>query len=101
MAEQEIRDQEKMLNQEEQARILDKNAQREQIRVQRMEVIQEIADLERKRDRATKTLRRISNQSLTKFNFGRMEDIYIALMDLYSRLNLRINNWEEMLDSDE
>ena len=65
-----------------------------------MEVIQEIADLERERDRTTNRLRRICNQTLTKFNFGRMEDIYIALMDLDSRLNLRINDWEEMLDLD-
>ena len=80
---------------------MDKNTQREQIRVQRMEVIQEIADLERERDRTTNRLRRSCNQTLTKFNFGRMEDLYIALMDLDSRLSLRINNWEEMLDSDE
>ena len=30
-----------------------------------------------------------------------MEDLYIALMDLDSRLSLRINDWEELLDSDE
>ena len=101
MENQEVRDQQRMLNQEEQGRILDKNAQREQIRLQRMEVIQEITDLERERDRTTNRLRRSCNQTLTKFNFGRMEDLYIALMDLDSRLSLRINNWEEMLDSDE
>ena len=49
MADQEVRDQERMLNQEEQARILDENDQREQIMAQGMEVIQEIADLERER----------------------------------------------------
>ena len=101
MADQEVRDQQRMLNQKEQGRILDEDAQREQIRMHRMEVIQEIADLERERDRTTNRLRRSCNQTLTKFNFGRMEDLYIALMDLDSRLSLRINNWEEMLDSDE
>ena len=99
MADQEVRDQQRMLNQEEQGRILDKNAQREQIRVQRMEVIQEIADLERKRDRTTNSLIRSCNQTLTKFNFGRMEDLYIALMDLDSRLSLTINDWEEFLNT--
>ena len=58
MADQEVRDQQRMLNQEEQGRILDENAKREQIRLQRMEVIQEITDLERERDRSTKRLRR-------------------------------------------
>ena len=99
MADKEVRDQQRMHNQEEQGRIVGENAQREKIRVQRMEVIQEIADLERKRDRTTNRLRRICNQALTKFSFGRMEDIYLALMDLDSRLNFRINDKEEMLDS--
>ena len=94
-------DQQRMLNQEEQRRILEENAQREQTRIQRMEIIQEIADLERERDRTTNRLRRSCNQTLSKFNFGRMEDLYIALMDLDSRLSLRINDWEELLDSDE
>ena len=94
-------DQQRVLNQEEQRRILEENAQREQTRIQRMEIIQEIADLERERDRTTNRLRRSCNQTLSKFNFGRMEDLYIALMDLDSRLILRINDWEELLDSDE
>ena len=92
MADQEVRDQERMLNQEEKGRILDRDAQREQRRLHRMEVIQQTADLERERDRTTNRLRRSCNQTLTKLNFGRMEDLYIALMDLNSRLNLRINN---------
>ena len=101
MEDQVVMDQQRMLNQEEQRRILEENAQREQTRIQRMEIIQEIADLERERDRTTNRLRRSCNQTLSKFNFGRMEDLYIALMDLDSRLSLRINDWEELLDSDE
>ena len=101
MEDQEVMDQQRMLNQEEQRRILEENAQREQTRIQRMEIIQEITDLERERDRTTNRLRRSCNQTLSKFNFGRMEDLYIALMDLDSRLSLRINDWEELLNSDE
>ena len=101
MADQEVRDQERMLNQEEKGRILDRDAQREQRRLHRMEVIQQTADLERERDRTTNRLRRSCNQTHTKFKVGRMEDPYIALMDLDSRLSLRINDWEELLDSDE
>ena len=68
MADQEVRDQERMLNQEEKGRILDRDAQREQRRLHRMEVIQEIADLERERDKITNRLRRSCNQTLTKLN---------------------------------
>ena len=101
MADQELRDQERMLNQEEQGRILDRDAQREQRRLYRMEVIQEIAEFERERDRNTNRIRGICTQSLTKFNFGRIEEIYITLIDFNSRLNHMINDWEEMFDSDE
>ena len=92
MADQEVRDQQRMLNQEEQGRILDKNPQREQIMLKRMEVVQEIVNLEGERDRTTNRLRRSCNQALTNFNFGRMENLYIALMDLDCRLSLRIND---------
>ena len=53
MEDQEVMDQQRMLNQEEQRRILEENAQREQTRIQRMEIIQEITDLERESDRTT------------------------------------------------
>ena len=76
-------------------------AEAEQRRVQRIELIQQIADLEREQDKCTNRLRINCNQTLSKFNFGRMEDLYIALMDLNSRLSIRINNWEEVLNSDE
>ena len=45
MEDQEVMDQQRMLNQEEQRRILEENAQREQTRIQRMEIVQEITDL--------------------------------------------------------
>ena len=40
-----------------------------------MEVIIQIANLERERDRLTNRLRRMCNQSLSRFNFGRMEEL--------------------------
>ena len=76
-------------------------AEAEQRRVQRMELIQQKADFERERDKCTNRLRRNCNQTLSQLNFGRMEDLYIALMNLDSRLSLRINDWEELLNSDE
>ena len=65
MEDLEVMDQQGMLNQEEQRRILEENAQREQTRIQRMEIIQEITDLERERDRTTNRLRRSCNQTLS------------------------------------
>ena len=82
MEDQEVRDQQRMLNQEEQRRILEENAQRKQTRIQRMEIIQEITDLEREREKTTNRLRRSCNQTLSKFNFRRMEDLFIASWNL-------------------
>ena len=55
---------------EEQRRLLEEDAQRERRRIQQVEIIQEIADLERERDKNTNKLRRASCQTLTRFNFG-------------------------------
>ena len=68
MEDQEVMDQQRMLNQEEQRRILEENAQREHTRIQGMEIIQEIAGLDRERDRTTNRLGRSCNQTLSKFN---------------------------------
>ena len=51
----EAMDQQRILNEE-------ADAQREQTRIQRVEIIQEIADLERDRDKNTNKLRRASRQ---------------------------------------
>ena len=66
-----------------------------------MEIIQLIADLERDRDHSVNRLRRYINQTILKYNFSWMEDAYIALLNLYSELNLRISEWEDLLDLNE
>ena len=44
-------------------------AEAEAIRMQHMDLITQIADLERERDRFTNRLRRLNRQTLTRFNF--------------------------------
>ena len=66
-----------------------------------MEIMLQIADLECDRDRSVNHLRRFSNQTISKFNFCRMEDTYIALLNLDSALNVRISDWEDLLDLDQ
>ena len=86
--------------QEEQRRVFE-DAQRERRRIQRMELIQEITDLERERDKCTNKLRRISRQALSRFNFGVLENLFIGTADLNSRLILRINDWADLLETDQ
>ena len=86
--------------QEEQRRVFE-DTQRECRRIQQMEIIQEIADLERERDRSTNKLRRISRQALSRFNFGVLENLFVGTTDLNSRLISRINNWADLLETDQ
>ena len=85
---------------EDQRRIFKEEAQRDRRRIQRVEIIQEIADLERERDRNTNKLRRASHQTLTRFNFGVLEDHFVRTAQLNSRLISRINDWKDLLDTD-
>ena len=59
---------ERMLNHEEaleeQRRLSEQAAEAKEIRVQRKELILQIADLEREQDRSTNRLQRMSNQTL-------------------------------------
>ena len=66
-----------------------------------MELITQIADLEREQDKYTNRLRRLNHQTLSRFNFEGLENTFIVTTDLNSRLNLRINDWVDLLDSDE
>ena len=89
----EAMDQQRVLNEQ-------TEAQREQTRIQRVEIIQEIADLERDRDKNTNKLRRASRQTLTRFNFIALEDLFVTTAQLNLRLISRINDWEDLLDTD-
>ena len=97
-------DQQRILNEEavheEQIRILEENAQGEQRRIQRVEIIQEIADIERERDKTTNKLKRASHQTLTRFNFGILDDLFVRNAHLNSRIISRINDWEDLLETD-
>ena len=65
----------------EQAQMLnDEAAQEEQRRNVRVETIWEITDLERERDKTTNKLRRASCQTLTRFNFRVLEDLFLRLL---------------------
>ena len=104
MEDQKVMDQQRMLNeeaiQEEQRRILEENAQRERTRIQRVEIIQEIADIERERDKTTNKLKRASCQTLTRLNFGVLEDLFVRAAHLNSRIISRIKDWEDLLETD-
>ena len=94
-----------MINQEnaleEQRRNAEEAAEAEQRRLQPMELITQIADLEREWDKNTNRLRRMNCQTLSRFNFEGLENTFIVTTDLNSRLNLRINDWADILESDE
>ena len=64
-------------------------------------IIAEIGVLERERDKITSRLKRKSHQILTQFNFQDLEDTHITTINLYSRLNSRIEDWADLLETNE
>ena len=60
--------------------------------IQSEAIIAEIGVLERERDRISCRLKRKSCQVLTRFNFQDLEDTHITTIDLYTRLNSRIED---------
>ena len=92
---------EEMLCQQEVLQEQERLQEAEERRVCRMEMICQIADLERDRDWTTNRLRRFCNQPISRFNFTRMENSYIGLLELDSALSERISDWEDLLDTDE
>ena len=43
----------------------------------------------------------LNHQTLTRFNFEGLEDTFITTTNLNSRLNSRINDWADLLESNE
>ena len=66
-----------------------------------METIQELADLQRERDKEVTKLKRRIRQTITLFNFNELENIYIHIRDISSRFNAKIDDWTELLDENE
>ena len=77
---------------EEQQRNAEETTEAEQRRLHRMELITQIADLEREQDKYTNRLRRLNRQTLSRFNFEGLENTFITTTDLNSRVNSRIND---------
>ena len=66
-----------------------------------MEVIRELADLERERDKQVNKLRRKSRQTILRINFSELEEEYVHLKEIHSRFISKVDDWIELLDSDE
>ena len=63
-----------------------------------MEVICELADLERERDKEANKLRRKARQTILRINFSQG---YVRVKGLHDRFTSRIDDWIELLETDE
>ena len=66
-----------------------------------MDLIRELADLERERDKQVNKTRRMSWQTITSNTFSGLEEEYIRLKDLHLRFPSKVNDWIDLLDTDE
>ena len=83
----------------------ERRLQEEALREERMnnciKVIHQISDLKKIRDLTVNRLRRLINQSISQHDFTVVEDQYLTLSNVNSELDLRILDWEELLDLDQ
>ena len=50
---------------------------------ERLDIILQLADLERNMDKEVNKLRRKYSQTISRFNFNELEEIYILFRDIY------------------
>ena len=73
----------------------------EAIKEQTMDVIQDLADLERERDKEANKLRRRSRQTILRINFSQLEEGYAPIKEIYNRFTSKREDWIELLGTKE
>ena len=68
---------------------------------QRMEVIRELADLERERDKEVNKLKRKVRQTISRINFSQLEGEYVRVKEIHDRFASKIDDWTELLEANE
>ena len=68
---------------------------------QRIEIIREIGDLERERDKEANKLRRRARQTILRINFSQLEEGYARVKEIHDRFTSRIEDWIELLGTNE
>ena len=67
----------------------------------RLEVVREIEGLEKERRGIFKRIERMTQGTITKNSFSRLEQEHIRLKELHIRIPSRINDWTELLDTNQ
>ena len=73
----------------------------EAIEEKRMDVIQELADLERERDKEANKLRRRARQTILRINFSQLEEGYARVKEIHDRFTSKREDWIELLGTNE
>ena len=73
----------------------------EAIKEQKMDVIWELADLERERDNKANKLRRRALQTILRINFSQLEEGYARVKEIHDRFTSKREDWIELLSTNE
>ena len=87
---------EEMLNEEQR---LQEEANLQERMNQRIELVRQIADLERTRDQGVNRLKRLVNRVISVVNFSTIEEHYLNLLNVNADLIARILDWEDLLET--
>ena len=67
------------------------------IKEQRMDVIQDLAGIEREREKEANKLRRWSHQTILTINLSQLGEGYGAIKEIYNRFTSKRGDWIELL----
>ena len=67
----------------------------------RLEVVREIGGLEKEWRGIFKIIERMTQRTITKNSFSRLEQEHICLKELHIRIPSRIDDWTDLLDTNQ
>merc|ERR1711989_15414 len=73
----------------------------EAIKEQRTDVIRELADLERERDKKANKFRRRAHQTILRINFSQLEEGYTRVKEIHDRFTSKREDWIELRGTNE
>merc|ERR1711989_52547 len=73
----------------------------EAIKEQRTDVIRELADLERERDKKANKFRRRAHQTILRINFSQLEEGYTRVKEIHDRFTSKREDWIKLLVTNE
>ena len=66
-----------------------------------MNIIRDLVDLEREKNKEVNKLRRKVRQTISRINFSQLEEGYVCVNEIHARFISKIDDWTELLETND